>query len=91
MADDQALENDADDPDRDRRDDQDREPDIDTIMHGDGRAVAAHHHELAVRQVDDAHHPELDDAHHPEHDGKPEADQRQRRDSIHKIDRNDDR
>jgi hypothetical protein len=75
--------NDADDPDRDRRDGEDREPDIDTVVHGDGRTVAAHHHELAVRQVDDAHH--------PEHDGKPEADQRQSRDGIDKIDRNDDR
>ena len=83
MADDEALENDADDPDRDRRDDQDREPDIDTVMHGDGRTVTAHHHELAMRQVDDAHH--------AEHDGKPEADQGQRRDGIDKIDRNDDR
>ena len=74
--------NNADDPDRDRRDDQDREPDIDAVVHGDGGTVAAHHHELAVRQVDDAHH--------PEHDRKSEADQDQDGDGIEEINRDDD-
>ena len=70
-------------PTDDRRDDEDRDPDIDAVMHGDRRAVAAHHHELAMRQVDDAHH--------AEHDGKSEADQGERGDRIDEIDRNDDR
>ena len=69
--------------DRDRRNDQDRDPDVDAMMDGDGGAVAAHDHELAMRQVDDAHH--------PEHDGEAQADQRQRRDGIDEVDRDDDR
>ncbi len=66
--DDQAFDDRADDTDRERRNHQYRDPDIDMVMDGDGGAIATHHHELAMRKVDDAHH--------PEHDGEPEADQR---------------
>ena len=48
---DQAFDDGADDADRDRRDDQDRDPDVDAVMDRDRGAVAAHHHELAMRQL----------------------------------------
>ena len=83
LAYDHAFDDGADDADCDRRNNQNRNPDVDAMVDGDGGAVAPHYHELAVRQVDDAHH--------PEHDGQAQADQGQRCDGIDEVDRNDDR
>jgi hypothetical protein len=53
------------------------------MVHSDGGAVAAHHHEFPVRQVDDPHH--------PEDDGQPETDQHQGRDRVEEINGDDNR
>ena len=45
------------------------------------RRVAADHHELAVREVDDAHH--------PEHDRQPGADQREEGDHVEDLEEDD--
>ena len=79
---DQPLHDQPDDADHDRGDHQHGEVDVDAgLGRGDGR-VTAEHHELAVRQVDDAHH--------PKHDRQSRADQGEKGDHVEDL-KNDDR
>ena len=73
-----ALDDDADDADHDRRDHQHRQPDVDAVAGGDDRRIAAEHQELAMREIDDAHH--------AEDDRQPDADQRQAGDRVKDLD-----
>ena len=66
-------------PDDDRRDDQHRDPDAEAKTIGFDGGVAAKHQKLAVRQVDDLHH--------PEDDRQPHAHQREAGDRIENLDR----
>ena len=65
--------------DHDRRDHQHREPDVDAAAGRDDRRIAAEHQELAMREIDDAHH--------AEDDRQPDADQRQAGDRVEDLDR----
>ena len=77
--DDQALGDDADDADHDRRYQQHRDPDVDAVVGGHDGGVAAEHEELAVGQVDHAHH--------AEDDREPDADEHEAGDAVQDFQR----
>jgi hypothetical protein len=81
MADHDALDDQADDADDERREHQHREPDVEPGPVAEDRRVAADHHELAVREVDDPHH--------PEHHREPGAGQREERDHVEDLEEDD--
>ncbi len=74
-----ALDDHADRADDERRDDQHGDPDIDAVLVGLDRGIAAEHQELAMREVDDLHH--------AEDDRQPHADQREAGDGVKNLDR----
>src|SRR5206468_8932111 len=78
-ANDQSLGDHADDADDERRHQQHGHPDVDAMIGGHDGGVAAQHEELAVGQVDDAHH--------PEDDGEPDADEHESGDAVQDFER----
>ena len=81
MADDDALDHQPEHADDERREHQHREPDVEPGAVAEDRGVAADHHELAVREVDDPHH--------PEHHRQPRADQREEGDHVEDLEEDD--
>ena len=69
-----ALDDQTDQPNHDRRDHQHRDIDVDAGAGARDGRVAAQHHELAVREIDDSHH--------AEHDREPRAGEHQERDHV---------
>ena len=68
MPDDEPFDHQTDQADNQRCNDEHGDKDIHAQLNcGDG-GIAAHHHEFAMRQIDDFHH--------PEHHGQTSADQR---------------
>ena len=83
MADDDALDDQADRAHDQRREHEHGEPDVDAGAVGEDRDVAADHHELAVGEVDDPHH--------PEHDRQPRAREREEGDHVQDLEEDDGR
>ena len=81
MADHQPLDDEADDADHDGGDDQDGDEDVDAEPDGGDGGVAAHHHELAMGEVDHLHH--------AEDDRQPDADQDQCGDAVEHLQQDD--
>ena len=79
---DQTFDDGTNDSDRDRWDHKNGDPDIDVMVHRHRSAIAAHHHEFAMGEIDDAHH--------AEDDSEADTDQRQRRNRIDEVDPDND-
>src|SRR6185312_1775815 len=78
---DESLDDEPDDADHDRRHHQHGEVDVDAGFGAGNRRVAAEHDELAMGEVDDAHH--------AEDDRQPGADQHEEGDHVDDLEKDD--